>query len=47
MGQTKNFLLRGHPVAIHDLRSYQSGACDAFDDAYWLAMRRDAPGADQ
>ena len=46
MGQTSGFLLRGQSVQVHDLRSYDSGACDAFDDAYWLASRRDGTGAD-
>ena len=46
MGQTAPFVLRGQSVTIHDLRSYQSGACDAFDDAYWLATPRESAGAD-
>jgi hypothetical protein len=34
-------------VTIHDLRSYQSGVYDGFDEAYWLATARESAGADR
>jgi hypothetical protein len=41
MGESASFHNGSAPIRVHDLRSYESGACDAFDFAYWAASPLD------